>query len=193
MFKKSFCIIFLLTAFFIFATSIILKAEINFDFGLPLYRQTEVNFEKTKTSIKNVNPKFICGDIMNISLNRNYDNIFLSNLGQYFGSEKLKELVEKQIEENNQMELEYKMEEISQSESNETTKLIEENEPKEEIIQNEKPLLDVSTHISDNYTEDDNLKISIHKQINTIDSLEKLKEVQADLEDRFGTLDELTK
>ena len=62
--------------------------------------------------------------------------------------------------------------------------------PKEEIIQNEKPLLDVSTHISDNYTEDDNLKISIHKQINTIDSLEKLKEVQTDLEDRFGTLDE---
>ena len=62
--------------------------------------------------------------------------------------------------------------------------------PKEEIIQNEKPLLDVSTHISDNYTEDDNLKISIHKQINTIDSLEKLKEVQADLEDRFGALDE---
>ena len=62
--------------------------------------------------------------------------------------------------------------------------------PKEEVIQNEKPLLDVSTHISDNYTEDDNLKISIHKQINTIDSLEKLKEVQSDLEDRFGKLDE---
>lgn len=62
--------------------------------------------------------------------------------------------------------------------------------PKEEVIQNEKPLLDVSTHISDSYTEDDNLKISIHKQINTIDSLEKLKEVQTDLEDRFGKLDE---
>jgi len=62
--------------------------------------------------------------------------------------------------------------------------------PKEEIIQNEKPLLDVSTHISDSYTEDDNLKISIHKQINTIDSFEKLKEVQSDLEDRFGKLDE---
>lgn len=62
--------------------------------------------------------------------------------------------------------------------------------PKEDIIQNEKPLLDVSTHISDTYTKDDNLKISIHKQINTIDSLEKLKEVQADLEDRFGKLDE---
>jgi len=62
--------------------------------------------------------------------------------------------------------------------------------PKEEVIQNEKPLLNVSTHISDNYTDDDNLKISIHKQINTIDSLAKLKEVQADLEDRFGKLDE---
>ena len=54
MFKKSFCIIFLLTAFFIFANSIILKAEINFDFGLPLYRQTEVNFEKTKTADYNL-------------------------------------------------------------------------------------------------------------------------------------------
>lgn len=62
--------------------------------------------------------------------------------------------------------------------------------PKEEIIQNEKPLLNVSTHISNSYTDDDNLKISIHKQINTIDSLEKLKEVQADLEDRFGHLDD---
>ncbi len=62
--------------------------------------------------------------------------------------------------------------------------------PKEEIIQNEKPLLDVSTHISDNYTDDDQLKISIHKEINTIDSLEKLKEVKVDLEDRFGKLDE---
>lgn len=62
--------------------------------------------------------------------------------------------------------------------------------PKEEIIQNEKPLLDVSTHISDTYTDDDDLKISIHKQINTIDSFEKLEEVKLDLEDRFGKLDE---
>lgn len=62
--------------------------------------------------------------------------------------------------------------------------------PKEEIIQNEKPLLNVSTHISNNYTDDDQLKISIHKEINTIDSLDKLKEVQLDLEDRFGKLDQ---
>ncbi len=62
--------------------------------------------------------------------------------------------------------------------------------PKEEVIQNEKPLLDVSTHISDNYTDDDNLKIEIHKLINTIDSYEKLEEVKADLEDRFGRVDD---
>ena len=63
-------------------------------------------------------------------------------------------------------------------------------EPVEEDTKNEKPLLDVSTHISDVYTDDDDLKISIHKQINTIDSLDKLLEVKADLEDRFGKLDE---
>lgn len=62
--------------------------------------------------------------------------------------------------------------------------------PKEEIIQNEKPLLDVSTHISNTYTDDDDLKISIHKEINTIDSLDKLRQVQSDLEDRFGKLDD---
>ena len=62
--------------------------------------------------------------------------------------------------------------------------------PKEEVIQNEKPLLDVSTHISDKYTEDDNLKITIHREINTIDSYEKLEEVKKDLEDKYGKLDE---
>ena len=61
---------------------------------------------------------------------------------------------------------------------------------KEEEVMNEKPLLNVSTHISDMYTDDDNLKIAVHQQINTIDSLEKLNEVKTDLEDRFGKLDE---
>ena len=54
MFKKSFCTLFLLTAFFVFATSIILRAEINFDFGLPLFRQSEINFEKTKPADYNL-------------------------------------------------------------------------------------------------------------------------------------------
>lgn len=57
---------------------------------------------------------------------------------------------------------------------------------REEEIQATQPLLDVSTTISDNYVEEEELKIEIHKQINTIDSYDKLKEVRADLEDRFG-------
>ena len=62
--------------------------------------------------------------------------------------------------------------------------------PKDEELENTKPLLDVSTHISDNYTDDDNLKIKIHKEINTIDSYEKLEEVKENLTDMYGKLDE---
>ena len=64
------------------------------------------------------------------------------------------------------------------------------NPMKGEEIQNEKPLLDVSTHISDAYTDDDNLKIEIHRKINEIDSYEKLQEVKAEIEDRFGKVNE---
>lgn len=60
-----------------------------------LYMQNSTYFEKTKTSIREVNPMFICDGIMKVNLNRNYDNIFLSNLGLYFGIDKLKILIEK--------------------------------------------------------------------------------------------------
>jgi len=60
----------------------------------------------------------------------------------------------------------------------------------EEEIRNEKPLLNVTTHISDQYVEDADLKIEIHKKINEIDSYEKLLEVKEELEDRFGKLNE---
>lgn len=60
----------------------------------------------------------------------------------------------------------------------------------EEPIKDEKPLLNVETHISDEYVEDTDLKIEIHKKINQIDSLEKLELVKKELEDRFGKLDE---
>ena len=46
-----------------------------------------------------------------------------------------------------------------------------------------KTLLNVSTHISDDYVTDDDLKIMIHRMINEIDSKEKLEEVRSDLED----------
>jgi transcription-repair coupling factor (superfamily II helicase) len=51
-------------------------------------------------------------------------------------------------------------------------------------------LIDVETHISDNYISDDDLKIAIHKKINEVDSMDKLNEVKNELEDRFGKVSE---
>ena len=53
---------------------------------------------------------------------------------------------------------------------------------------NEKPLISVSTHIDDNYVDDTELKILIHKHINLVDSYSKFCEVKEELEDRFGKL-----
>lgn len=60
----------------------------------------------------------------------------------------------------------------------------------EEEEKDEKPLLNVTTHISDNYVNDTDLKIEIHRKINEIDSYEKLIEVKSELEDRFGKINE---
>ena len=54
----------------------------------------------------------------------------------------------------------------------------------------EKPLIEVSTAISDDYVNDEEIKILIHKKINMIDSFEKLIEVKNELEDRFGKIDD---
>ena len=51
-------------------------------------------------------------------------------------------------------------------------------------------LINVDTHISDNYVADESLKIEIHKKINEIDSYDKLIEVQNEIIDRFGKFDE---
>lgn len=52
------------------------------------------------------------------------------------------------------------------------------------------PMLNVETTISDNYVEEAELKIEIHKKINEIDSYEKLNEIKEELEDRFGNINE---
>ena len=51
-------------------------------------------------------------------------------------------------------------------------------------------MINVDTHIDDAYVSDENIKIEIHKMINEIDSLEKLKKVKFELEDRFGKINE---
>ena len=63
--------------------------------------------------------------------------------------------------------------------------VIEEDD--EENVSN-KSLVEVETHIDDKYVSDEDIKIEIHKKINEIDSLSKLKEVRKELEDRFGKI-----
>lgn len=62
-------------------------------------------------------------------------------------------------------------------------------ETKEEIV-SEQPLINVETTIDDNYVEEVDLKIEIHKKINEIDSYDKLLEIKEELEDRFGNINE---
>ena len=60
----------------------------------------------------------------------------------------------------------------------------------EEKEESNVPLVEVSTSIDDNYVEDEDIKIYIHQRINEIDSVDSLKEVEQELTDRFGKLDE---
>lgn len=60
----------------------------------------------------------------------------------------------------------------------------------EEQQEDEKPFIQVATHISNKYAESEDIKIEIHKKINDIDSYSKFKLIKKELEDRFGKLDE---
>lgn len=66
---------------------------------------------------------------------------------------------------------------------------IPEEELEEDLI-DERPFIQVATHISDKYAESEDLKIEIHKKINTIDNYDSFEKVKAELTDRFGKLDE---
>ena len=57
-------------------------------------------------------------------------------------------------------------------------------EEKEDV--SNKPLIEVDTHISDDYVPDDEIKIEIHKIINDINSLEDIDKIKEVLENRFG-------
>lgn len=60
----------------------------------------------------------------------------------------------------------------------------------EEENLDDKPLISIETTIDDNYVDDVDLKIEIHKKINTINSYDKLKEIKIEIEDRFGLISE---
>lgn len=50
--------------------------------------------------------------------------------------------------------------------------------------------INVSSHIKDNYVSDDDVKIVIHKLINSINSEEDFARVKSEIEDRFGKVDD---
>ena len=60
----------------------------------------------------------------------------------------------------------------------------------EESANENKSFLNVTTHIDDSYVQEDDLKIEIHKIINSVDSREKFESVKLELEDRFGKISE---
>jgi len=59
-----------------------------------------------------------------------------------------------------------------------------------EEIKDEIPLIDVETHITDDYSTDEEIKLEIHSKINEIDGIEKLNEIKEELNDRFGFVSE---
>lgn len=59
---------------------------------------------------------------------------------------------------------------------------------KEEELEN--PVINVETHISDDYVEEEDLKIEIHRLINTIKKREDIDTITKELEDRFGKVSE---
>ncbi len=63
-----------------------------------------------------------------------------------------------------------------------------------EVVEEEdtdtKSLVNVSTHISDNYVSDEDIKIEIHQLINEIEDMESLERIKGILEDRFGKINE---
>ena len=70
---------------------------------------------------------------------------------------------------------------------NDEVKKLKGEEVEEESV--DPPLLNIATHINDEYVSENELKIEIHKLINTIDSYDKLKDIKEEIEDRFGKID----
>lgn len=62
-----------------------------------------------------------------------------------------------------------------------------EDDDEEENTSN-RSLVEVETHISDDYVSDEDIKIEIHKKINEIDGYKKLLQIKHELEDRFGKI-----
>ena len=58
------------------------------------YFESKESFNSIKEKVADIRPKFIVGDILNPSLDKKYDNIWLSNIGCYLTLDKLKKIVD---------------------------------------------------------------------------------------------------
>ena len=57
-----------------------------------------------------------------------------------------------------------------------------------EVVKYSQPLIEVDTTIGDDITNEEEIKIEIHKKINAIDSISKLEDVKNEIIDRFGKI-----
>ncbi|HHX93735.1 MAG TPA: transcription-repair coupling factor [Tenericutes bacterium] len=73
---------------------------------------------------------------------------------------------------------------------NEEIKKIKGEVKNEEEVIDEKPLIEVETHIADSYVSDEDIKIEIHNLISNIDSFTSFENIKKELTDRFGKLPE---
>ena len=65
---------------------------------------------------------------------------------------------------------------------------VEDDEADTDLVNSNRSLVEVETHISDSYVSDEDIKIEIHQKINEIDGYKKLLEIKHELEDRFGKI-----
>ena len=73
---------------------------------------------------------------------------------------------------------------------NEEVERLKGNIVETEEDEDSRPFIEVSTHISDKYADSEDLKIEIHKKINTISNYDSFIKVKEELTDRFGKLDQ---
>lgn len=62
---------------------------------LNLYLKDKDHFNMAKKTVELIEPKFIIGDIYKTEINGQYDNIFLSNMSDYYPPEKHKKLIDR--------------------------------------------------------------------------------------------------
>ncbi len=70
--------------------------------GCNPYLRDLTSYEKTRDKIKKVFPQFITGDLFKVDLMRNYDNVWLSNIGTYLSRDFIENMTDKSAKSLNQ-------------------------------------------------------------------------------------------